>query len=96
MSFMMCLLALCFGMLSYVTAQEAGQFIDKKFTISAPGINASFINYGARLTNLFVDDKNAVSQDVALGYDDPKAYINDTNTVHTYYGRWPVWDCGDN
>ena len=61
-------------------------FIDQKYTISAPGINASFINYGARLTNLYVNDKNGNPQDVVLGYDTPSQYINDTNTVHTYFG----------
>ena len=67
------------------TSSSSG-FINQKFTISAAGINASFINYGARLTNLFVNDKNGNPQDVALGYDTPTQYINDTNTVHSYYG----------
>ena len=58
----------------------------QKYTISAPGINASFIPYGARLTNLFVNDKNGVPQDVVLGYDDGTQYLNDTETVHTYFG----------
>ena len=37
-------------------------------TLSAPGINATFIAYGARLTSLFVNDKNGDPQDIALGY----------------------------
>lgn len=57
-----------------------------KYTISAPGINASFIPYGARLTNLYVNDKNGFPQDVVLGYDDGTAYLDDTETVHTYFG----------
>lgn len=57
-----------------------------KYTISAPGINASFIPYGARLTNLYVNDKDGVPQDVVLGYDDGTQYLNDTETVHTYFG----------
>ena len=57
-----------------------------KYTISAPGINASFIPYGATLTNLFVPDKNGNSQDVVLGYDSGTAYLNDTETDHTYFG----------
>ena len=40
----------------------------QKYTISAPGINASFIAYGARLTNLYVNDRNGNPQDVVLGY----------------------------
>jgi len=58
----------------------------KKYTISAEGINASFIGYGARLTNLYVPDKNGKMQDVVLGYDDGKKYLHDTETNHTYFG----------
>lgn len=57
-----------------------------KYTISAPGINASFIPYGARLTNLFVPDKDGNPQDVVLGYDSGTTYLNDTETDHTYFG----------
>ena len=67
-------------------SSSTSSFINQKFTISAEGINASFINYGARLTNLYVNDKNGNPQDVALGYDTPTQYINDTNTIHSYYG----------
>lgn len=54
-----------------------------KYTISAEGINASFIAYGARLTNLYVNDKNGKPQDVVLGYDDGHQYLEDTLTNHT-------------
>lgn len=57
-----------------------------KYEIFAPGINASFIPYGARLTNLLVNDRYGNPQDVVLGYDDGTAYLNDTETVHTYFG----------
>ena len=58
----------------------------QKYTISAPGINASFIPYGARLTNLYVNDRNGNPQDVVLGYDEGSQYVTDTETNHTYYG----------
>lgn len=68
-------------------AQNSGSSsVFTKYTISAPGINASFIPYGARLTNLYVNDKNGCPQDVVLGYDDGSAYLRDTETVHTYFG----------
>ena len=57
-----------------------------KYTIAAQGINASFIAYGARLTNLLVNDKNGMPQDIVLGYDDASLYINDTEHEHTYFG----------
>ena len=58
----------------------------EKLTLSAKGIKASFIPYGARLTNLYVSDKNGKMQDVVLGYDSGKDYLNDTETAHTYFG----------
>ncbi|KAL8665886.1 MAG: hypothetical protein Q9168_007601, partial [Polycauliona sp. 1 TL-2023] len=58
----------------------------QKYTISAPGINATFIPYGARLTNLYVNDKNGAPQDVVLGYDDVADYVRDDRTVHTFFG----------
>lgn len=58
----------------------------QKYSISAKGINASFIPYGARLTNLLVNDKNGQTQDVVLGYDDGKDYLKDTEMSHTYFG----------
>lgn len=58
----------------------------QKYTISAPGINATFIPYGARLTNLFVNDKSGNPQDIALGFDDPEDYIRDDYTNHSYFG----------
>ena len=53
------------SLVTSVVAQTSSPF--DKITISAPGINASFIPYGARLTNLFVNDKNGEPQDIALG-----------------------------
>ncbi|KAL8634868.1 MAG: hypothetical protein Q9228_007579 [Teloschistes exilis] len=58
----------------------------QKYTISAPGISATFIPYGARLTNLYVNDKNGNPQDVVLGYDDAADYVRNDETVHTYFG----------
>lgn len=58
----------------------------QKYTIAARGINVSFIGYGARLTNLLVNDKNGMPQDIVVGYDDASSYINDTEHEHTYFG----------
>ena len=58
----------------------------QKHTITAPGINASYIGYGARLTNLFVADKDRMPRDVVLGYDEGSQYVNDTEHEHTYFG----------
>lgn len=58
----------------------------QKYSLSANGINASFIPYGARITNLYVKDKNDCYQDVVLGYDNGTQYLTDTETNHTYFG----------
>lgn len=58
----------------------------KAYTISAEGINATFIPYGARLTHLYVPDKNGNPQDVAVGYDEGARYLEDSETNHTFFG----------
>ncbi|KAI4183219.1 MAG: hypothetical protein L6R41_005516 [Letrouitia leprolyta] len=54
--------------------------------VSAPGINATFIPYGARLTNLYVNDNSGNPQDVVLGFDNPEDYIRNDATNHSYFG----------
>ena len=58
----------------------------EKYNVTAAGITASYIAYGARLTNLYVDDKHGGTQDVVLGYDQGSGYVNDTENEHTYFG----------
>ncbi|CRG91441.1 hypothetical protein PISL3812_08490 [Talaromyces islandicus] len=58
----------------------------KVFTINANNITAKFIPYGARLISLLVPDRDGNVQDVIVGYDDPRQYLNDTETSHTYFG----------
>ncbi|KAM7198191.1 aldose 1-epimerase [Naviculisporaceae sp. PSN 640] len=60
---------------------------DGKYTITAPGIKAQFIEYGATLTNLFVKDKNGNDIDVVLGYDDLDWYPKDPG--HPVYNSIP-------
>lgn len=69
-----------------VSAQNASFDPFQKYTISAPGINASFIPFGATLTNLLVNDKNGKAQDVVLGYDNGTDYLKDVEGPHTYFG----------
>lgn len=80
------LIALSALTLGALAQNSSGASVFTKYTISAPGINASFIPYGATLTNLFVLDKNGHPQDVVLGYDSGTTYLNDTETDHTYFG----------
>lgn len=80
------LLTLSALMLGALAQSSNDSSVFTKYTITAPGINASFIPYGATLTNLFVLDKNGIPQDVVLGYDSGTAYLHDTETNHTYFG----------
>jgi aldose 1-epimerase len=68
-----------------VVAQEPDE--DGRYTITAPGIKAQFIPYGATLTNLFVKDKNGEDVDVVLGYDDVDFYPDDPS--HPVYNAIP-------
>lgn len=76
-------LIVCIGFLG-TAATSSSHF--HEYTISAPGINATFIPYGARLTSLIVNDKNGDPQDIILGYENAEDYLKDTETAHTYYG----------
>lgn len=58
----------------------------KSYTISAENITATLIPYGARLTSVLVPDRDGNPQDVVVGYDDPRDYLKDTQTSHTFFG----------
>ncbi|KAF2757702.1 galactose mutarotase-like protein [Pseudovirgaria hyperparasitica] len=60
---------------------------DGKYTISAEGIRAQFIPYGASLTNLFINDTSGTERDIVLGFDNATFYTEDT--VHPHYGGVP-------
>jgi aldose 1-epimerase len=79
-------LALLFGSLVAPVIADGGDDPLTPHTIYAYGINATFIGYGARLTSLYVHDRNNTPRDVVVGYDDPAQYVKDTATNHTYFG----------
>ncbi|SCV71323.1 BQ2448_2911 [Microbotryum intermedium] len=56
------------------------------YNISAPDGSAiaTFIGFGATLTNFYVEDKNGHFRDVVLGYDDRRQYLSDPD--YAYYG----------
>ncbi|KAF4630456.1 hypothetical protein G7Y89_g7681 [Cudoniella acicularis] len=60
---------------------------DGKYTLKAPGIEAKFIPYAACITNLVISDRNGVSRDIILGYDNASLYPVDPN--HPDYGAVP-------
>ena len=50
------------------------------YTLTAGGVTAKFIPYGARLTSLLVPDRDGTYQDVVVGYDNATQYLTDTES----------------
>lgn len=47
----------------------------QRYTLEAKGIKAQWIPFGARLTNMWVPDKNGKMQDIVVGYDNATEYL---------------------
>lgn len=58
----------------------------QNYTLTAPGISASSIGYGAQSTNLYVDEKNGTPQDIILGYGQGSGYNHDNEHEQTCSG----------
>lgn len=58
-----------------------------KYQVSAEGITANFIPYGASISNLFITDVHGVSRDIVLGFDNASYYSIDKQ--HPYLGPVP-------
>lgn len=63
---------------------DEGHF--ESYTIQSENIVVKAIPYGARLTSVLVPDRDGNLQDVLVGYDDPREYLHDSETNHTYFG----------
>lgn len=50
----------------------------KEYTLSADGIKATFIGHGARMTHLYVNDRQGTPRDIVVGYDTPEQYLAET------------------
>lgn len=46
------------------------------YTITGGGLTATVTDFGAHLVSLLVPDKNGITADVVLGYDDANGYLN--------------------
>lgn len=60
----------------------------EKYNIYANNINASFIPYGARLTNLYVPDRNGTPRDIVVGYDETSNYTSSRTYFGAVVGRY--------
>lgn len=76
----------------YTTAPPAqngtiGPDANGKYEISAEGIRANFIPYGASISNLFINDTHGVERDIVLGFDNASYYSIDP--IHPHLGGVP-------
>ena len=53
-----------------------------KYWIYGDGIAASFIPYGASISNLIIKDKKGVARDIVMGFDEAKDYATDKSHPH--------------
>ena len=70
-----------------VAGNGGGPDSDGKYVISAEGIRANFIPYGASVSNLFINDTHGVERDVVLGFDNATYYTEDLQ--HPHFGGIP-------
>jgi hypothetical protein len=56
----------------------------KEYNLYVEGANASFIGYGARLTHMYVNDRQGTPRDIVVGYDSPAEYLAETKP--SYFG----------
>lgn len=55
---------------------------DGKYVLESEGIRATFIPYGASISNLFINDTNGVERDIVLGFDNATYYSVDESHPH--------------
>ncbi|KAK5153555.1 hypothetical protein LTR04_006173 [Oleoguttula sp. CCFEE 6159] len=70
-----------------VAGNAGGGDANGKYQISAEGIRANFIPYGASISNLFINDTHGIERDIVLGFDNATYYSIDRQ--HPYLGGVP-------
>lgn len=60
---------------------------DGKYWLYGEGITATFIPYGASVSNLFINDKNGIQRDIIGGFDNASYYGIDKQ--HPHFGGVP-------
>lgn len=68
-------------LLPLVSSQNStGPDVNGKYWIYGQGISASFIPYGASISNLLITDKNGIERDIVGGFDNA-SYCKSTTAV---------------
>lgn len=65
---------------------STGPDANGKYEISSEGIRATFITYGASVSNLWIKGKDGVERDIVLGFDKAIDYEGE---VHPHFGGVP-------
>ncbi|KAK0389154.1 hypothetical protein NLU13_2729 [Sarocladium strictum] len=60
----------------------------RNYNISAKGITASFVPFGARMTHMWVPDRDGKPQDIVVGYDNAEDYTTQRNFFGSIVGRY--------
>lgn len=69
------------------TTSVPGPDADGKYTISGTNIRASFVPYGASISNLFLNDTSGIERDIVTGWDNASYYSIDKQ--HPHFGGVP-------
>jgi len=74
-----------------VTAKPFGETVKNEpvtlYTLTNKnGMSASIMNFGARVVNLAVPDRDGKKADVVLGFDDLTGYLSPENSKNPYFG----------
>lgn len=70
-----------------VSGTPLGPDSNGKYEISAPGIRALFVPYGAAISNLFINDTHGIERDIVGGFDNASYYHIDRQ--HPHFGGIP-------
>jgi len=70
-----------------VAGGSSGPGEDGKYVINGPGIRATFIPYGASISNLFINDTSGIERDIVAGWDNASYYGIDRQ--HPHFGGVP-------
>ncbi|KAL3425498.1 aldose 1-epimerase [Phlyctema vagabunda] len=70
-----------------IAGSSSGPDADGKYTIVAEGIRASFIPYGASISNLYINDSSGIERDIVAGFDNASYYGIDRQ--HPHFGGVP-------
>lgn len=70
-----------------IAASHHGPDKDGKYEINGVGIRASFVPYGASISNLFINDTSGIERDIVGGFDNASYYSIDRQ--HPHFGSVP-------